>query len=201
MDRLREVEDERLRRGVGGVVRDRLERCHRGDVDDRPALAWHHGCQRRVGEPQHSAYVQIQLRHLPLHRQLAELARRAEAGVVHQHVDLTRTQPLLDERETVLPGQVRLDRVGGDAVFGRELGGERVEAVLTPGDEHQVVTLSRHLPREPLADAGRCAGDQRSFGRSRCVVGHPFHPFSCRIPSGYLGSAYAGFDHPASCGA
>jgi hypothetical protein len=55
-----------------------------------------------------------------------------------------------------------------DAVFRAQVGGERLQAILTARGQHQVATTRGELPREFGADAGGRAGDEGSVTVRGC---------------------------------
>ena len=85
----------------------------------------------------------------------------AEPGVVDENVDLHLRSEFLDDRlRRSGLRQVRDDDPAVGAVPLLELGGQRRQLLLPPGDEDEVVPLTREDVAELTADAGRGAGDE-----------------------------------------
>jgi len=91
--------------------------------------------------------------------QVREVAIRAEARVVHKHVNPGRRGERRDTAyftgDTEIGGQ-RCDR---DPVFGLNLIRQRRQAICRSGDEHQIAAAPRQLPGELQAEPGGCSGD------------------------------------------
>jgi len=122
----------------------------------------HAGGERRA-ECDNRLHQDPHLLQLPLGISRVERATGGEPCVVDEDVDIKpeRLDPARQPRAGGGLGEVACDRLGADAVLGRELPPERNQAVLAAGDEHDVVAALCELARDLCADAGRSARDQR----------------------------------------
>jgi hypothetical protein len=138
---------------VRAVAAALQEARHRRDVDDRAGTPLDHRQDGGVGEPQDHPDQEIELLLLFLDRVGPERLLRPETGVVHQHLDRSRPEPLLDDGELLRHGQIRREHLTGDAVQPADLGRDLLEPRLIPRHQHEVVALDRQLVRERPPDS------------------------------------------------
>lgn len=130
-----------------------------GDVDDAAFAGGDHRRQRGPGQLHHGGDVDVELslQHGRVGR--PELAGRAEAGIVDEHLHAL-GEAAGDGRAAVLGGQVGGEDRGGGAETGSQFVGKGPQALLTASDEHEVVPLAGERAREACADARGGSGDQ-----------------------------------------
>ncbi len=117
-----------------------------------PLPALDHRRGRGMSEAHERDHVEIDLTHLGVDVERVERPERAEARVVHQHVDGPDAR--LDRGQLVGIGEV------GDEHLGVRRAGTASISLASASsargiarDEHEVVTARRQLPRELLADS------------------------------------------------
>ncbi len=120
MERLGEVEGERLAGAVGGLVGERLHPGGGGDGDHAAAAALDHRRDERAGEDDDRLAVDPDHLRLALGGELGEAAAEAEAGVVDQEVDVGAEGRDLPGELVGVRAEIAGDDVGGD----RELVGQ-----------------------------------------------------------------------------
>jgi hypothetical protein len=137
--------------GAGSGARDAAG--GRGDVDDRAGRGCAQQRQQRLGEPHLGVEVD---KHRAVHVGVAavgEARAPGGAGVVDEQVQapVALEHVLADARGCVLVEQVRRDVADTPLA---ELGGERAQALLAAGDEHERAPgLAREAARGCFADA------------------------------------------------
>jgi hypothetical protein len=90
-----------------------------------------------------------------------ETASAAGTRVVHEDVDGRTPESVFDLADSVGRRKVGGDGAGLDPVLANELAGDGRESIGASGDEQHVVSVARREPCELVADAARCACDER----------------------------------------
>ena len=113
-----------------------------------PLAALDHRRQERASE--HDDGLAVDPHHLRVapFGHLPEAVVGAEPGVVHQQVDLDAELGHSRGQGGGIGAQV----AGDHPCLGGKLGGQRIEPIGAPGDEHEVVPAGGELARELLAD-------------------------------------------------
>ncbi len=179
-ERLGEVADVGLPGAVRRVRRHGRVGADRGDVEDPPAAALEHGADEPVSEFGQRHDVELQLRRRSLPRDVGEAVVHAEPGVVHEDVHgaagaLGRLEEPLGRPRLA---EVHRDDVGADPVPRPDRARERLQLVVPPRHEDHVGPTRRELPRDCLADAARCARDERGLP-GQVPTTHVRLPASC----------------------
>jgi hypothetical protein len=162
VDRLREAQDGRLGRAVGGLEGDRLERDQRREVQDRAAAALDHAGKEDARERDHRLDVGADHLGLGVRVEADELAAAAVARVVHEDLDgqAASLELGLQLLARVDVGDVHGDRLGAHVVLPAELVGELAQLLLAPRRECHAEAAAGELARDLRADSRRRAGDE-----------------------------------------
>jgi len=126
----------------------------RGDGEWRAGRDWR---RKLTGEDQHGTGVEVQLVQLVVQVVVEESARPEDTGVVHQQADIEVVRRPGEDRQEVVRRQIDRDDAGVDGVSVLQFVGQPSQAVLTPGDKHQVDALRGELSGEGFADPRRSA--------------------------------------------
>ncbi len=148
-----------LAAGVGGTATGQ-QTGHARDVDDVAPARLDHRRERGAGERDDRGDVDVELRLQQARIGGPELAGRAEAGVVDEHLD-TATEAFDDEIATVDGRQIGDDDLRCRPELLLQLGGEFVEGGTGAGDEHEVVTATREGAGETRTDSRGGSGHER----------------------------------------
>ena len=137
------------------------ERQQGGDVDDRATAAREHAGQRRAREPHRRPHVDADQPVGEVRFELGEGAVAPEAGVVDEQID---ARVLVEALHYPLQlgglGEVGSQHLDGDPGLRLQARGQRLQALATPRDDHEVAAVVRKAFRESRAYARRRAGDE-----------------------------------------
>ena len=146
-----------FRCGVAAHAGDPSEGESRSQEDDSAPPPLPQPSSGIVGEDQHGTGVEVQLIQLVVQVVVEEPARPEDTRVVHKEADVQVVRGLSDDRQEVVRRQIDRDDSGVDGMSVLQVVGQLSQAVVTPGDQHQVDALGGELSGEGFADPRRSA--------------------------------------------
>ena len=102
-------------------------------------------------------------RDIELRRMFQKGACETNAGGIDEHVGVTALlrQCLFESGDSLGARDIHWKCCDRDLVFIADASGGRLQHILSPGDQHQVIACSRKPACQGKTDAFRCTGDDR----------------------------------------